>query len=97
MNPVAIITSFIGLYSFLVVIRCLLTWFPNIDFSAQPFRTLCELTDPYLNLFRSFIPPLGGIDLSPMVAIFALQFLGNALTAVLGTAFASYSIMNLVG
>lgn len=90
MNPVAIITSFIGIYTFLVIIRCLLTWFPNVDFYNQPLRTLAELTDPYLNLFRSFIPPFGGIDLSPMVAIFALQFLQNMLLKVLSPAFASY-------
>jgi YggT family protein len=98
MNPVQIITSFVGLYSFLVLIRCLLTWFPNIDFASQPFRTVAELTDPYLNLFRSFIPPLGGIDLSPMVAIFALQFVSNALSSLLGGTLAAYSNQfNLLG
>jgi YggT family protein len=90
MNPVDIIVSFVGIYTFLVIIRCLLTWFPNVDFYSQPFRFVAEITDPYLNLFRSFIPPFGGIDLSPMVAIFALQFLQNALVRVLGTALASY-------
>ncbi|MFM7545546.1 MAG: YggT family protein, partial [Synechococcales cyanobacterium] len=40
-----------------------------------PFSVLSQLTDPYLNLFRSLIPPLGGIDLSPMLAFFALQIL----------------------
>jgi YggT family protein len=90
MNPVAIITSFIGLYSFLVIIRCLLTWFPNVDFYNQPFRTLAELTDPYLNLFRSFIPPFGGMDLSPMVAIFALQLLKTAVGSVFVAALAGY-------
>lgn len=91
MNPVLIIANFISLYSLLVLIRCLLTWIPNIDFSSQPFRTLSDVTDPYLNLFRGLIPPLGGLDLSPMIAIFALQFLGNLLVSALGTAFASYS------
>jgi YggT family protein len=95
MNPVAIITSFIGIYTFLVIIRCLLTWFPSVDFYSQPLRTLADLTDPYLNLFRSFIPPFGGMDLSPMVAIFVLQVTQNALVKVLGTAFASYQMYML--
>jgi YggT family protein len=42
---------------------------------------LSQITDPYLNLFRSIIPPLGGMDFSPMIAILLLQFLGNGLQA----------------
>ncbi|MBE9033172.1 YggT family protein [filamentous cyanobacterium LEGE 11480] len=95
MNPVLIIANFISLYSLLVLIRCLLTWIPNIDFSSQPFRTLSDVTDPYLNLFRGLIPPLGGMDLSPMVAILALNFLGKFLISALSTAFASYSMYML--
>ncbi|MGB3668624.1 MAG: YggT family protein, partial [Phormidesmis sp.] len=34
-----------------------------------------QLTDPYLNLFRNIIPPIGGLDLSAILAIFALQFI----------------------
>ncbi|MFM7615237.1 MAG: YggT family protein, partial [Synechococcales cyanobacterium] len=53
----------------------LLSWFPTINWFDPPFSVLSQLTDPYLNLFRSLIPPLGGIDLSPMLAFFALQIL----------------------
>jgi YggT family protein len=91
MNPIAIVVNFISLYSLLVLIRCLLTWIPNLDFSSQPFRTLADVADPYLNLFRGLIPPLGGMDLSPMVALFALQILTNILTAVVGPRFANYA------
>ncbi|MEB3147391.1 MAG: YggT family protein [Sphaerospermopsis sp.] len=61
--------------------RILLTWFPQVNWYNQPFAALSQITDPYLNLFRSIIPPLGGIDFSPMVAILLLQFLGNGLQA----------------
>ena len=67
----------IGIYTFLLIVRILLTWFPTISWYDQPFSTLSQLTDPYLNIFRSIIPPLGGIDLSPMLAIFLLQIAGN--------------------
>jgi YggT family protein len=90
MNPIMIVANFISLYSLLVIIRCLLTWIPSLDFSTQPFRTLSDVTDPYLNLFRGLIPPLGGMDLSPMVAIFALQILGNVINS-LSPRFASYA------
>jgi len=43
-------------------------------------RQVCE---PYLRLFRRFIPPLGPIDLSPIVAIFTLQIVGSLLVGLL--------------
>ncbi|MEO0407725.1 MAG: YggT family protein [Cyanobacteria bacterium P01_A01_bin.135] len=68
------IGTFLSIYSLLLIIRILLSWFPNIDWLSQPFAALSQLTDPYLNLFRSIIPSLGGIDLSPILAILAIQF-----------------------
>lgn len=75
------LNTFVTIYSALLIIRILLTWFPQVNWYNQPFAALSQITDPYLNLFRSIIPPLGGIDFSPMVAILLLQFLGNGLQA----------------
>ena len=72
--------QFISFYLLLLFIRVLLTWFPNISWSNQPFAVLSQITDPYLNLFRSIIPPLGGMDFSPMLAFIALTFLESALS-----------------
>jgi YggT family protein len=44
---------------------------------------LRDVTEPYLRIFRRFIPPLGPIDLSPIVAIFALQIVGGLVVAAL--------------
>ncbi|MBD2384057.1 YggT family protein [Cylindrospermum sp. FACHB-282] len=71
------LATFIQIYTTLLLIRVLLTWFPNIDWYNQPFSALSQITDPYLNLFRSIIPPLGGMDFSPMLAIILLQILGS--------------------
>ena len=73
------VSSFITIYLGLLFIRVLLTWFPNIEWYNQPFAALSQITDPYLNIFRSIIPPLGGMDLSPMLAFLALSFLQGAL------------------
>jgi YggT family protein len=85
MSSIALLAStlstFITIYTGLLFVRILLTWFPNISFYDQPFATLAQLTDPYLNLFRSIIPPLGGMDLSPMLAIIILQLLGGFVKA----------------
>ncbi len=74
--------SFISIYLALLFVRVILTWFPNINWSSQPFAALSQITDPYLNLFRSIIPPLGGMDFSPILAFLALQLLRQVLSTV---------------
>ncbi|WP_016950866.1 YggT family protein [Anabaena sp. PCC 7108] len=76
------LATFVTFYSSLLIIRVLLTWFPQINWYNQPFAALSQITDPYLNLFRSIIPPLGGMDFSPMVAILLLQVLGSGLQSI---------------
>ena len=75
-------------YYLLLIIRIFLTWIPNIDWNSQPFDFMRSLTDPFLNIFRGIIPPIGGmLDISPIIAFFALQFLQiavNWLLAFLG-------------
>ncbi|MBG1267656.1 YggT family protein [Nostoc sp. WHI] len=86
MNPlellVTTLATFVQIYTFLLLIRVLLTWFPTINWYNQPFAALSQITDPYLNLFRRIIPPLGGIDFSPMLAIILLQIVGGGLQSV---------------
>jgi YggT family protein len=87
LNPATIISSFLGIYSTILLIRVLLTWFPSINWSDQPFEAVAQLTDPYLNIFRSIIPPLGGFDISSMLAIFALQFAQSIVSSKLTSVF----------
>lgn len=68
------------IYSVFLLIRVLLSWFPNLDWGSNPILSgLSSITDPYLNLFRGLIPPLGGIDLSALVAFLALNLALNLL------------------
>ena len=76
------LATFLNIYFILLIIRVLLTWFPNVNWFDPPFSILSQLTDPYLNLFRSIIPPLGGLDLSPVLAIFLLQFLAGLVSSI---------------
>ncbi|MDB9458169.1 YggT family protein [Dolichospermum circinale CS-1225] len=73
------LATFVTFYSYLLIIRVLLTWFPTVDWSSQPFAALSQISDPYLNLFRSIIPPLGGMDFSPFLAFLALNIVGDLL------------------
>ncbi|MGD1901541.1 MAG: YggT family protein [Geitlerinemataceae cyanobacterium] len=88
MNPVLALfaqtlNTFLSIYLALLIVRILLSWFPSVNWMEPPFSVLTQLTDPYLNLFRSLIPPLGGIDLSAILAILLLQVAQSFVPAVL--------------
>lgn len=61
-------------YMIMLFIRILASWFPEFS-QYQIMRFIAFYTDPYLNFFRRFIPPLGMFDLSPIIAFFALQII----------------------
>ena len=73
--------STLSIYNTLLIGRLILTWFPNPPRQiVYPLATLC---DPYLNLFRGIIPPIGGtIDLSPILAFTVLNVFTNTAAAL---------------
>lgn len=73
------LVNFVQIYSLLILVYCLLTWFRGAEWSEQIMSFLAPITEPYLGLFRSFIPPLGGLDLSPMFALIVLQLVTDIL------------------
>ncbi|MGN0032016.1 MAG: YggT family protein [Candidatus Gastranaerophilaceae bacterium] len=64
-------------YIWMIIVRCLLTWIPNLNWENFILKLLKESVDLYLDLFRKFIPPVGMFDLSPMVAVVVLYILRN--------------------
>ncbi|KAL3844288.1 hypothetical protein ACJIZ3_001691 [Penstemon smallii] len=74
------ISSFLNIYNTLLVVRLVLTWFPSAPPAiVSPLSTLC---DPYLNIFRGLIPPLGGLDLSPILAFLVLNAFTSSAAAL---------------
>jgi len=65
------------IFYILIIARIFLSWIPTVRWDLQPWRFIHEVTDVYLNIFRRFIPPIGMIDISPIIAILALQLLQN--------------------
>ena len=62
-------------YTILIGVRIIASWFPSIYRQAW-LGHVASVTDPYLNIFRRFIPPIGGVlDLSPMLAYLGLQLM----------------------
>ncbi|MCA1029993.1 YggT family protein [Bacillus timonensis] len=78
-----VLLKLITYYSYALIIYILLSWFPNARESTigQFFSSICE---PYLEPFRRIIPPLGMIDISPIVAIMVLNFAKIGLTTLFG-------------
>lgn len=76
------LANFLNIYLLLIIVRILLTWFPTISWMNQVEAFLSPITDPYLNIFRSFIPPIGGLDLSPVLAILVLQVVAQLFASV---------------
>jgi YggT family protein len=64
-------------YTILIAARLIASWFPRCQ--GQPWlRLMAKCTDPFLNLFRRIIPPIGGrLDLSPMLAFLGLKLMEN--------------------
>lgn len=76
------VLQFINIYLLLIFVRILLSWFQTAEWANSAMSFLGPITDPYLNIFRSVVPPLGGMDFSPILAILALQVLSSLLAQV---------------
>ena len=76
-----VLAQTLQIYSFVLIIRVLLTWFPNVDMGNPVLSTVSSITDHYLNAFRGLIPPLGGLDLSAILAFIALSLMQQLLVS----------------
>jgi YggT family protein len=74
-----IIYSVVRFYEMLIVIYVLMSWFPMRGMLYDVYRVLGSVVEPYVGIFRRFIPPLGGLDFSPFVAILVLEFANVAI------------------
>lgn len=71
------------IYSLMLIIRIFGSWFQSFQ-QTSFFRFITHYTEPYLNIFRRFIPPIGGVlDLSPILGFFLLQILEWGITRLL--------------
>ncbi len=67
------------IYTFVLLIRILITWIPNLDPHHPIVQLLFQVTDPVLEPARKLIPPIGMIDISPIVVFIALGILQDLL------------------
>lgn len=75
----------ISAYYFVLLARIILSW-ATMAWSPPPsvapaVRVIYDLTEPVLGLFRRYIPPLGGLDLSPLFVFIILQVISAQICA----------------
>jgi YggT family protein len=77
-------------YLVLIFIRILISWIPRMPYNrylAAFLQFISDVTDPYLNLFRRFIPMVrmgpAGLDLSPIVATIVLILVSSVVSGLI--------------
>ncbi len=75
-----LVVGLIQIYTWVIIIRALISWV-SPDPHNPLVRALVQVTEPVLRPLRRLVPPhkLGGVDLSPLLAILILQFLKNGI------------------
>lgn len=84
------VDTLVIVYLILIFVRIIMTWIPRMPYNRWLDAALTfvkDVTDPYLNLFRRFIPPLrigpGALDLSPIIATFVLLIVGGIVSGLI--------------
>lgn len=64
----------LAIMTLLFIIRIVLTWYPQANLNQLPFSLVAIPTEPFLSVTRKVVPPMGGVDITPIlwVGIFSL-------------------------
>lgn len=71
---ISLVALLFQIYMLMLLIRIFGSWVPEFQ-STKPMLFIAYYTDPYLNIFRRIIPPIGFIDISPIFAFIVLEFI----------------------
>ena len=77
-----ILGNLFNIYRFMIFGYILMSWIPSLQHSSFG-EILGKLVEPYLSIFRKIIPPIGMIDISPIIALFALHYIYLGLLIVI--------------
>lgn len=62
-----IVGPLLSLYTLLFIFRIILTWYPQVELDKFPFKLVAWPTEPLLIPVRKLVPPIGGVDISPVI------------------------------
>ena len=80
------VSVFVGVYVLLILAYIVTSWFPPGTSSTleRVRQFLMDCCEPYLRLFRRVVPPIGPLDLSPIVGVFALYIAERIVNSLIG-------------
>ena len=77
MDPIYVLCVALNVYTFILLARIILSWvtmFWSPPSGLSPaIRVVYDLTEPIMGFFRRYIPPVGGLDLSPIIIFLILS------------------------
>ena len=74
-----ILSPLLGLAILLFIFRIVLTWYPQIDLTRFPFNLVALPTEPFLVPTRKLVPPIGGVDITPIIWVGIVSLLREIL------------------
>ncbi|XP_034931234.1 protein COFACTOR ASSEMBLY OF COMPLEX C SUBUNIT B CCB3, chloroplastic [Populus alba] len=83
-SAVGILGPFLSAFSFLFIVRIVMSWYPKLPVGKFPYVLVYAPTEPLLIPTRKLIPPLGGVDVTPVVWFGLLSFLNEILVGPQG-------------
>ncbi len=69
----------LGLMILLFIFRIFLTWYPQVDLNRLPFNLVAWPTEPFLVPLRKLVPPVGGVDITPIIWVGIISLLREIL------------------
>ena len=79
-----IVSLVLGLYTLLFLFRIILTWYPQIELDKLPWAVVAWPTELFLIPVRKVVPPIGGVDISPVIWVAIVSFLREILVGQQG-------------
>jgi uncharacterized protein YggT (Ycf19 family) len=81
------VNVFVTVYTLVIFAYIITSWLrlPYSSWLNRVQRFLYDVSEPYLRLFRRILPPLGPLDLSPMIGIIVLLILGQVINRILSS------------
>lgn len=79
---VPLISDVAQVLALLIIVRAILTWVPSVDYGHPVIRAIVRVTDPVMLPIRRLIPPLGGIDVTPIAALLLIEIARNLLIRI---------------
>jgi len=71
---ISLIDTAFTLYRWIILVRIIMSWLPNVDYYNPLVRFIYDITEPVLAPFRRLLPSVGGIDFSPILVFLVLDF-----------------------